>query len=134
MRLEYVLSWSLGIYRGTRDQRAEMVYLPAVSVNRYKTKRGIVRSDVKRWMGELTWAIRLMAAAENIEWKAPLYVKIDGEFKDKRSTPDLHNLSKVICDGIEEATEVNDRDYVVTCGKPQWGEVPKIIITVGMVK
>ena len=134
MKLEYVLRWWQGIYRGTKDQRVEMTYLPAVSVNRNKTQRGIIRSDVKQWMSELTWAIRLMAAAENIEWKAPLYVKIGGEFKDKRSTPDLHNLSKVICDAIEDATEVNDRDYIVTCGKPQWGEVPKIIITVGMGK
>lgn len=98
----------------------EMPYIgKELSVNHYKfgyfTKR-----VVKNWMYELGWKIKLVHIED---WKLPLIVQCSGQFKDKRSQPDLSNLSKVILDAIEETTGVNDRDMrwrdgTVTYGGP----------------
>ena len=96
-----------------------------LSVNHYKhgffTKR-----EVKDWMEALGWLIK----PHHIEdWKRPLRVICDGHFKDKRSTPDLSNLSKVILDAIEEATGVNDREMRWQDGEIYQGE-PTLMITI----
>ena len=84
-----------------------MPYLGKIlSVNHYKFGY-FTRPEVKAWMEELGWLIK----GHHIEeWKIPLKVTCDGVFKDKRSQPDLSNLSKVILDAIEETTGINDRD------------------------
>ncbi len=106
-----------------------------LSCNHYKfgyfTKR-----VVKAWMDELGWLIKL----EHIEdWKLPLTVQCSGQFKDKRSQPDLSNLSKVILDAIEETTGVNDRDmrwrdgrvtYVDKWEAEHYGAEPLLWITI----
>ena len=86
----------------------EMPYIgKELSVNHYKygyyTKRG-----VKNWMEELGWLVKIHHIERS--WSLPLRVKCSGIFKDKRSQPDLSNLSKVILDAIEEVTGINDRD------------------------
>ncbi len=56
-------------------------------------------------MDALGWLVK---TAHLEDWKLPLTVQCDGRFKDKRSTPDLSNLSKVILDAIQDASGVND--------------------------
>ncbi len=96
-----------------------------ISVNHYKfgyyTKR-----EVKDWMAELGWSIKQYHIED---WKLPLRVTCDGRFKDKRSQPDLHNLSKVILDAIEETTGINDRDMRWRDGTVKYGE-PTLWITI----
>lgn len=105
-----------------------------LSVNHYKyrTKGGIfpsiyTRKDVKDWMDMLGWLIK----SQHIEdWKLPLKVTCDGTFKDKRSQPDLSNLSKVILDAIEETTGVNDRDMRWHDGIVTIDKNPELVITI----
>jgi len=104
----------------------EMPYIgKELSVNHYKfgyfTKR-----EVKYWMSELGWKIKL---AHIEDWRLPLIVQCSGQFKDKRSQPDLSNLSKVILDAIEETTGVNDRDMRWRDGSVTYGE-PLLWITI----
>ena len=104
----------------------EMPYIgKELSVNHYKfgyfTKR-----EVKDWMAGLGWSIKQYHIED---WKLPLRVTCDGRFKDKRSQPDLHNLSKVILDAIEETTGVNDRDMRWRDGTVKYGE-PALRITI----
>ena len=104
----------------------EMPYIGReLSVNHYKfgyfTKR-----EVKDWMVELGG---LITSAHIEDWKRPLIVQCSGQFKDKRSQPDLSNLSKVILDAIEETTGVNDRDMRWRDGTVTYGE-PLLWITI----
>ena len=96
-----------------------------ISCNHYKfgyyTKR-----EVKDWMEQLGW---LIVTSHIEDWKLPLTVRCDGRFKDKRNQPDLSNLSKVILDAIEEATDVNDRDMRWQDGDVSYGE-PTLWITI----
>ncbi len=104
----------------------EMPYIGAsLSINHYKYKY-YTKPETKEWMIELQWKIK----PSHIEdWELPLVVTCDGRFKDKRSTPDLHNLSKVILDSIEEVTGVNDRNMKWRCGEVTCGE-PTLFITI----
>lgn len=92
----------------------EMFYPGAViSCNHYLGRRKkhsgfYVREEAQAWKDELGWQIK---TSHIEEWKLPLTVTCDGQFKDKRSQPDLSNLSKVVLDAIEETTGVNDVNY-----------------------
>ena len=78
-------------------------------------------------MDELGWLIK---SSHIEEWELPLRVRCDGVFKDKRSQPDLSNLSKVILDAIEETTGVNDRDMRWEDGDVSYGDEPRLTITI----
>lgn len=97
-----------------------------LSVNHYKYKAMYTKPETKAWMEELGWLIK---SSHIEEWKLPLVVQCSGQFKDKRSQPDLSNLSKVILDAIEETTGVNDKNYRWRCGSVSYGE-PTLWITI----
>ena len=96
-----------------------------LSVNHYKN-RYYTKPETKAWMESLGWLIKSFHIEE---WDLPLKVRCDGRFKDKRSQPDLSNLSKVILDAIEETTGVNDRDMRWEDGDVSYGE-PTLWITI----
>ena len=83
-----------------------------ISVNHYKWGY-YTKTEVKEWMNELGWLVK---TAHLEDWEMPLTVRCEGVFKDERSTPDLHNLMKVILDSIEEVTGINDRYFRTETG------------------
>jgi len=108
----------------------KMPYIGKVlSVNHYKYRGKYTRPEVKSWMEELGWKIK----SAHIEgWELPISVTCSGLFRDKRSTPDLSNLGKVILDAIEEVTGINDRhmrwhDGMIWLKKD---EEPELLITI----
>lgn len=131
MRLENVKNWSLllkGI--GGPSMTIEMEYFRNLSVNYYRTKDGRVKSDVKQWRDELAFIIKANMNAQDLEFKTPLKVRVDGQFKDKRSMPDLHNLLKVVCDAVEKGLGIDDRQYFTETGQPEVGPEPKVIVAI----
>lgn len=87
----------------------KMPYIPGLSVNHYKFAGGkYTKPEVKDWMMELQASVcslnQLRGPFSNIK------VSLSGTFKDKRSSPDLHNLLKIVLDSVEKATGINDRD------------------------
>lgn len=106
-----------------------MPYIGGVlSLNRYKYKGGIyTRPEVKNWMEALGWLVK---GSHIEEWKLPLTVRCDGVFKDKRSQPDLSNLSKICLDSLEEVSGVNDRDMRWEDGDVTYGNEPRLVITI----
>lgn len=66
-----------------------------------------LRREVVAWMKEL---------AEKAGWIPPAFrslpvtVRLRGTFRNRRATPDLANLHKVIGDAIAAGLEMNDRD------------------------
>ena len=114
----------------------QMPYIKDLSVNHYLGRRKgggyYVKQEVKDWKEEFGWKIKQYHGTKPIEdWKLPLTVKCSGTFKDKRSQPDLHNLSKVILDAIEETTGINDRDMRWRDGNVYYGKEPRLYITIG---
>jgi len=111
--------------KATREATIEIEYPGAViSVNHYKYRGGIyTRKEAQAWMDELGWLVKGLHLEE---WYLPLHVTCSGRFKDKRSQPDLSNLSKVILDAIEETTGMNDRDMRWHDGKVEYGEPPML--------
>lgn len=117
-----------------RDIIFNMPYIGSViSVNHYTGRRkdgGVyVKSEAKAWMDELGWVIK---TAHIEDWKLPLSVTCSGVFRDKRSTPDLSNLSKCTLDAIEEVTGINDQNMRWHDGtiKLNKGVDPYLIITI----
>ena len=101
-----------------------------ISVNHYKYKGGIyTKKEAKMWMDELGWTVKQLHLDD---WKLPLTISVAGEFKDKGSCPDLHNLLKVICDSIEEITNLNDRNFKTETSEPKitGAHHPKLFITI----
>ena len=83
-----------------------------ISVNHYKFNGRWTKPEAKSWMNALHLLIKmetnkLLDASR--KWQSPLRVTLSGRFRNKREQPDLHNLSKVILDTVEDATDVNDK-------------------------
>ena len=125
---------SAGISGGMlKAVRLEMAYLPNLSKNSYKTRGGIIKSDVQRWMEQFSFMLRAMVNSQGVSFALPLKVKVDGVFEDRRSMPDLHNLLIVICDAVEDALGINDQFYKTETGQPEVGGYAKIIVEISSV-
>jgi len=90
-----------------------------LSVNRYRTKQGIIRREVQDWMRDLKMAVQL-AYRDMEKPKPPVHICIDGFFKDER-IPDLANLHKVIGDALQIGLGINDKKFRFQDGKGETG-------------
>lgn len=102
--------------------KIKMPYIHGLSVNHYKYSGGkYTKSEVKEWMKSLNTEVFLRVYLDpDIAFK-PCVIAVSGEFKDKRSMPDLHNLTKIICDAVAPALGVNDRDIKTKT------DIPKVV-------
>ena len=133
LRLENVMGCSTGSGKGQPTSiQVVMVYNPNCSKNAYKYRDGRIKQDVKDWMNDLAWMISAWSRSSNITWKPPLHILIGGTFKDKRSTPDIHNFCAVINDSIQDGLGVNDQQYQVETALPRIDPSvePRIAITI----
>lgn len=115
-----------------REIKVTMPYEKDLSVNHYLGRRKgggyYVKPEVKTWKEEVGWKI---VTAHIEDWKRPIHIRCDGWFKDKRSTPDLSNLSKIICDAIEDTCGVNDQVYRWEDGNINYTtDPPFLVITI----
>lgn len=115
-----------------RQAVIEMDYPGSViSVNHYKgwadDGNTFTRKEAKDWMEELGWTIKPLHLER---WRLPLTIRCSGTFKDKRSTPDLSNLSKCTLDAIEDATGINDRGMRWQDGDITYGDKPVLTIEI----
>lgn len=79
-------------------------------VGRGGVKTNKTKLNVEIWMTHLHMKIRNYPPSEYMDLAGkPLIVKLYGRFTDERSTPDLHNLHKVIGDTVGPAFQINDR-------------------------
>ena len=98
-----------------------------ISVNHYKYKY-YTKKGARDFMEELGWLVKPHHIEE---WKLPITVRCSGFFTDKRSTPDLSNLSKCILDSLEEVSGVNDRFMRWQDGDINYTEDdPKLVIEI----
>jgi len=137
LRLENVLNCSSRVRGKDAPQiTVEMEYLPNCSKNSYRTREGIIKSDVRRWMDDLAWMVMSWSRSCGIELKPPLKIKISGIFKDERSCPDVHNFVAVIADAVQQGLEINDRHFKIECDTPEINplKIPRLIITVSQGK
>uniref|UniRef100_A0A6M3LL18 Putative endodeoxyribonuclease n=1 Tax=viral metagenome TaxID=1070528 RepID=A0A6M3LL18_9ZZZZ len=98
-----------------------------LSVNHYKIARRYTRPEVKAWMEQLAWQLK---GKHWKDWKLPLVITCSGVFLNRRSQPDLHNLSKVICDALEDGTGINDKDMRWHDGDVKFGKTPELEIRI----
>ena len=131
MRLENVLGWSYSLT--TNELTVEMAYLGGVlSVNRYKW--GVfTRPEVRQWMDELAFIIRVMVNSQGLKFDVPLKVRVNGQFKDKRSMPDADNTLKIIGDSVSMGLGIDDKHFFYET-KPfsvAKGDEAKLIIIIG---
>ena len=131
MRLENVLGWAYS--PTTNELTVEMSYLGGIlSVNRYKW--GVfTRPEVRQWMDELAFIIRVMVNSQGLKFDVPLKVRVGGQFKDKRSMPDADNTLKIIGDSVSMGLGIDDKHFIYET-KPfsvVKGDEAKLIITIG---
>jgi len=63
----------------------------------------------------------------------PVSVTIYGEFTNKRSAPNMHNLAELAVDAVQEGTGIDDKHYSVATFAPIYGvKVPGITVKVTM--
>ena len=91
----------------------QMPYIGGVlSVNHYKipgTYR--TRPEVSAWMEALGLQMKLLINRTGAMVQQPPTIMVSGRFCDRRSTPDLANLHKVIGDALEGVIGDNDREF-----------------------
>ena len=139
MRLENVLSWDAS-WPGEKPPTLTIVmsYIGGdLSVNRYKWGH-FTKPHVRKWMDDLAYLVKLMVSAHELKFTTPLVVRVAGEFKDKRSAPDLANCHKVVGDALQAGlmingkVVINDREFRFQDGDVVLGsQEPKVIITIG---
>lgn len=109
----------------------EMDYLPTLSVNCYRTVRGLIRSEVRKWQEQLGWAVKslLINSKNMLNNFDNVNVKIAGDWSGKGRRPDMHNFRKVVDDAVKEGVGIDDQYFTTSCD--QWGRGPKkLIITI----
>ena len=130
LRLPFVLDASSRMSPPDNPQlTVEMAYLPTLSINRYRTGRGIIRYEVQCWMDELAKIVGMMTRTSNIQFKPPIKIELELIAQDKRH-PDIHNLHKVVADGISLGLEIDDKHFLFEDKSVIIGENPRLIITV----
>lgn len=116
-----------------KEVLVSMPYIGAVlSVNHFKIRGRFTRRETKDWMMVLSERIRMQSYKQykRQKWQTPLEVIVSARFENKRSSPDLHNLAKVILDSVEAATGVNDKEIRYRDGNVIYGKDPELYITV----
>lgn len=70
--------------------------------------RGRLREEVREWMSILAGKTSFIPPTFRSK---PVTIKLWGTFRDRRSTPDLANLHKVIGDALAKGLGMNDVDF-----------------------
>ena len=133
LTLEYVRNSGIRIKgEGSPAITVEMEYLPECSKNSYKLRNGVIKKQVRDWMEQLAWMVKVLMNSARLTFKLPVKIMLAGEFKDNRSCPDLHNMILVICDAVANGLGMDDRYFEVEVGvsKVVKGCEPKLIITI----
>jgi len=105
----------------------------ALSVNYYKiTGKGgrhtnKTRPETEDWMFQLGDRVREHPEYPEL-FGVPVIVELNGRFVDRTSTPDLHNLGKVIMDALEPVLGINDKYLEFRSGKFELGCIPPELI------
>ena len=81
------------------------------SVNHAYIRGRYLRPASRRWRDNLALCLKAGLNIKGIKYTPPIKISLYGYFKDKRSTPDLDNLTKLIGDAVEAATGINDRYF-----------------------
>lgn len=103
-----------------------------LSVNAMKIVRAGRRThrnfpEVDDWMFELASKVEHLRG----KFKLPIRVRLFGKFRDNRH-PDLHNLHKIIGDGLERGLGVNDKDILISDEGFELGHMDQeLVITLG---
>ena len=114
-----------------RKVTIEVGYRSGITVNHYlgRSKGGgyFVTAPARQFMEELGWRLK---SSHIEEWNMPISVTTSGRFRDKKNTPDLSNLSKVILDGIQDLTGVNDQNFRWRDGTISWEKTMEPMLTI----
>ena len=101
--------------------KIKMPYISGLSINHMRYANYSKILPVKQWMTDLENSVNIGLIEQGFRWTPKkdisVSVRIDGIFRDKRSCPDLHNLSKVL-DPIAKAIGINDRLIKFETGIP----------------
>lgn len=130
MNLDLVKDTSIGHSEDGFQIVIEMEYLPNLSKNRYKTRNGFIKRDVKEWREQLAWTIHGLITSQNMEFKPPIKVKIDGEFSGGGRMPDIQNFVDIIADSIEDGLGINDNQFRIETGLAKRSLDAKLIIDI----
>jgi hypothetical protein len=87
-----------------------------------------MKPEARQWQEEFIAKIQTCSVND---WKSPIKVSIGGIFQDNRRRIDLHNL-KLVYDGIQMATGINDRDFYTETspGQIDKSREPHLMITI----
>ncbi len=105
----------------TQQIEISMPYFRDLSVNHYKFGH-FTKNSAKAWREDLAQCIYNSYSLQNNNHPPEVRevaVHLEGTFRDKRSSPDLHNLAKIIMDATEDALGINDKYIAFSCGIPQ---------------
>lgn len=79
-----------------------------LSVNYCYTRQGFLKSQARKWRDALALSVRV---AGGRELKPPIRIYLTGYFRPKHR-PDIHNLHKLIADGIQAGIEIDDVNFL----------------------
>jgi len=97
-------------------------------MTRSKTGATILRSDVKKWMNDLSMCVKLLS--QHLKFEPPIQIRLDGHFKDKRY-PDLCNLHWCIANSLKVGLGIDDKHFRFQDGDVITGaKEPKLVIRI----
>jgi hypothetical protein len=95
-------------------------------------RRWGMNPTAKRWKQSLAEGVRLSLMALHVfEPKAPVHVDVSGRFVDRNNAPDLHNLSELVCDAVQDGTGIEDQYFTFATTQPEYAKaMPEITVKV----
>jgi hypothetical protein len=98
---------------GDKDMVVCMEYKSECSKNDYKTRDGYIRRDVKKWMEQLSWVLRMLMLRHRTKFDKSIRVEINCCVDGTGRLPDTQNFIDVISDAVEHGLSVNDQQYKI---------------------
>lgn len=96
-------------------------------------RRWGMNKEAKRWKCDLAEAVKLDLLSQGIlEPQPPVHVEVGARFVDRGMALDLHNLSELVCDAVQEGTGIDDKHFTFSTVAPVFSnrELPEIRVKV----
>lgn len=90
-----------------------------------------MNKEAKRWKGDLADSVRADLQLNHITPQAPVHVEVSARFYDRSMALDLHNLSEIVCDAVQEGTGIDDKHFTFATVEPEFAQaMPEIRVKV----
>ncbi len=93
-----------------------------------------MNKEARRWKDDLAAAVRSYLQLNGILVpQAPVHVEVGARFYDRTMALDLHNLSEIVCDAVQDGIGIDDKHFTFSTREPEFAHMmPEIRVSISL--